>query len=69
MDYPPLVDPAPGAMTAQYVSLVSHLTLCIEPHIPPPVGVILISEADSLKEHTILIRPTCKEVISRGDDY
>jgi methionyl aminopeptidase len=20
-------------------------------------------------EHTILLRPTCKEVISRGDDY
>ncbi|WVR08078.1 methionine aminopeptidase, type II [Kwoniella sp. DSM 27419] len=38
MDYPPLVDPQPGAMTAQY-------------------------------EHTILLRPTCKEVVSRGDDY
>ncbi|RXK35445.1 methionine aminopeptidase, type II [Tremella mesenterica] len=37
-DYPPLVDPVPGAMTAQY-------------------------------EHTILLRPTCKEVVSRGDDY
>ncbi|ORX37760.1 peptidase M24, structural domain-containing protein [Kockovaella imperatae] len=37
-DYPPLVDPQPGAMTAQY-------------------------------EHTILLRPTCKEVVSRGDDY
>jgi len=20
-------------------------------------------------EHTILLRPTCKEVVSRGDDY
>ncbi|KAK8849644.1 methionine aminopeptidase, type II [Kwoniella newhampshirensis] len=38
MDYPPLVDPQPGAMTAQF-------------------------------EHTILLRPTCKEVVSRGDDY
>ncbi|ODN72915.1 methionine aminopeptidase, type II [Cryptococcus amylolentus CBS 6039] len=37
-DYPPLVDPEPGAMTAQF-------------------------------EHTILLRPTCKEVVSRGDDY
>ncbi|OXG78805.1 methionine aminopeptidase, type II [Cryptococcus neoformans var. grubii Br795] len=37
-DYPPLVDPQPGAMTAQF-------------------------------EHTILLRPTCKEVVSRGDDY
>lgn len=36
--YPPLVDPEPGAMTAQF-------------------------------EHTILLRPTCKEVVSRGDDY
>ncbi|ORY34766.1 peptidase M24, structural domain-containing protein [Naematelia encephala] len=38
MDYPPLVDPQPGAMTAQF-------------------------------EHTILLRPTCKEIVSRGDDY
>ncbi|WWC73724.1 methionine aminopeptidase, type II [Kwoniella pini CBS 10737] len=38
LDYPPLVDPQPGAMTAQF-------------------------------EHTILLRPTCKEVVSRGDDY
>ena len=38
MAYPPLVDPEPGAMTAQY-------------------------------EHTILLRPTCKEVVSRGSDY
>lgn len=38
IDYPPLVDPQPGAMTAQF-------------------------------EHTLLIRPTCKEVVSRGDDY
>ncbi|KAL1406430.1 Methionine aminopeptidase 2 [Vanrija albida] len=37
-DYPPLVDPEPGAMTAQF-------------------------------EHTILLRPTCKEIVSRGDDY
>lgn len=37
-DYPPLIDPQPGAMTAQF-------------------------------EHTILLRPTCKEVVSRGDDY
>ncbi|BEI85096.1 hypothetical protein CcaverHIS002_0504970 [Cutaneotrichosporon cavernicola] len=37
-DYPPLVDHAPGAQTAQF-------------------------------EHTILLRPTCKEVVSRGDDY
>ncbi|WVN89941.1 methionine aminopeptidase, type II [Cryptococcus depauperatus CBS 7841] len=37
-DYLPLVDPQPGAMTAQF-------------------------------EHTILLRPTCKEVVSRGDDY
>lgn len=37
-DYPPLVDPQPGAQTAQF-------------------------------EHTILLRPTCKEVVSRGDDY
>lgn len=36
--YPPLVDPAPGAMTAQY-------------------------------EHTILLRPTCKEIVSKGSDY
>jgi len=36
--YPPLVDPQPGAMTAQF-------------------------------EHTILLRPTCKEIVSRGDDY
>lgn len=54
MDYPPLVDPAPGAMTAQYVSEKYHA-----------------GETNPLtrKEHTILIRPTCKEVISRGDDY
>ncbi|KAK6908483.1 methionine aminopeptidase, type II [Kwoniella mangroviensis CBS 8507] len=38
LDYPPLVDLKPGAMTAQF-------------------------------EHTILLRPTCKEVVSRGDDY
>jgi methionyl aminopeptidase len=37
-DYPPLVDPQPGAMTAQF-------------------------------EHTILLRPTCKEIVSKGDDY
>ncbi|RSH93273.1 Methionine aminopeptidase 2 [Saitozyma podzolica] len=37
-DYPPLVDPQPGAMTAQF-------------------------------EHTFLLRPTCKEIVSRGDDY
>ena len=22
-----------------------------------------------LQEHTIILRPTCKEVVSRGDDY
>lgn len=38
MDYPPLVDPQAGCMTAQF-------------------------------EHTILLRPTCKEVVSRGGDY
>ena len=48
-DYPPLVDPQPGAMTAQFVSHHSYL-------------------ADP-QEHTILLRPTCKEVVSRGDDY
>lgn len=37
-DYPPLVDPEPGCMTAQ-------------------------------SEHTILLRPTCKEIVSKGDDY
>lgn len=50
MDYPPLVDPQPGAMTAQYVGLQST------------------AAADN-QEHTILLRPTCKEVVSRGDDY
>lgn len=38
MDYPPLVDPEPGCMTAQF-------------------------------EHSILLRPTCKEIVSRGEDY
>ncbi|KAI5452230.1 Methionine aminopeptidase 2 [Naganishia albida] len=37
-DHPPLVDPEPGCMTAQY-------------------------------EHTILLRPTVKEVVTRGTDY
>ena len=49
MDYPPLVDPQPGAMTAQFVSPKHALV--------------------DIQEHTILLRPTCKEIVSRGDDY
>ena len=54
-DYPPLCD-AKGAMTAQFVrsrELRNHLSLLI----------------GFWQEHTILLRPTRKEVVSRGDDY
>ena len=42
-------------MTAQFVS--KNNALCS--------GVGLMT----LQEHTILLRPTVKEVVSRGDDY
>lgn len=34
-----------------------------EPFLKPVAWLMLV------KEHTILLRPTCKEVVSRGDDY
>lgn len=54
-DYPPLCD-ARGSMTAQFVSLFTSL-LDVDNVIDP------------VQEHTILLRPTRKEVVSRGDDY
>lgn len=43
-------------MTAQFVSLFTSL-LDVDNVIDP------------VQEHTILLRPTRKEVVSRGDDY
>lgn len=42
-------------MTAQFVSDQSFPQLCLVDDYP--------------QEHTILLRPTVKEVVSRGDDY
>ena len=52
--YPPLVDKK-GSYTAQY----EHVSLT------PSV----VQTAKLTNIQTILIRPTVKEVISRGDDY
>lgn len=55
-DYPPLIDKK-GSYTAQFEH-VSH---------KPLVPFLRRSRTDKLK--TILLRPNCKEVISRGDDF
>lgn len=52
--YPPLCDKK-GSYTAQFE------------HVSPPECGSLLRVAD--ESQTILIRPTVKEVISRGDDY
>lgn len=55
-DYPPLSD-VPGSMTAQFVRPFRS-----------PFRVPMLTLPAS-QEHTILLRPTCKEVVSRGEDY
>ena len=40
-------------MTAQFVSFI----------------MLSSTSTDNKKEHTILLRPTVKEVVSRGEDY
>jgi len=62
-DYPPLVDTAgPGCQTAQYVRpfFPRLLSLALE----PPLTELSLSQ-----EHTIILRPNCKEIVTRGDDY
>lgn len=54
-DYPPLVDKK-GSYTAQF----EHVSECLG-----NLGISRVNE----KYQTILLRPTVKEVISRGDDY
>lgn len=53
-DYPPLVDKK-GSYTAQFEHVSNHLDA---------FGRSLL-----MKHKTILLRPTVKEVISRGEDY
>lgn len=55
-DYPPLCD-IKGAMTAQFVG-----TTVLESRVHEWADLCV-------QEHTILLRPTVKEVVSRGDDY
>lgn len=57
-DYPPLCDKK-GSYTAQFEHVSSHVK---QINYTMPYGF-----ADTLQ--TILIRPTVKEVISRGEDY
>jgi methionyl aminopeptidase len=54
-DYPPLVDKK-GSYTAQFEHVSNRIGA---------LGRSLINEAHK----TILLRPTVKEVISRGEDY
>lgn len=53
-DYPPLVDKK-GSYTAQF----EHVSNCLG-----TLGACIL-----MKHQTILLRPTVKEVISRGEDY
>ena len=55
-DYPPLYE-ARGVMTAQFVSN-------FESYGQERFLTIFVPQ-----EHTILLRPTCKEIVSRGDDF
>lgn len=57
-DYPPLAD-VHGCMTAQFVRHFELLWF----------AVLAPDNSRRSQEHTILLRPTCKEVVSRGDDY
>jgi methionyl aminopeptidase len=57
--YPPLAD-IEGCQTAQYVRFGSLTALVID---------ALTPSLRLTQEHTIILRPTCKEVVSRGDDY
>ena len=43
----------------------------VAPDIVTPLAPIVESKGayTAQYEHTILLRPTCKEVLSRGDDY
>lgn len=56
-DYPPLVDKK-GSCTAQFEHVSNHPG-------SPEISDFPINEV----HQTILLRPTVKEVISRGDDY
>lgn len=53
-----------GAMTAQFVSVRSVAVMAI---LLP--GLMSLAGIPPAQEHTILLRPTVKEVVSRGDDY
>jgi methionine aminopeptidase len=45
---------------------IHSIQYCLQPY--PPLCDVKGSYVSQF-EHTILLRPTCKEVISRGDDY
>ena len=59
--------PPPSSNACCWHSLVNH---CL-PHHPQPYPPLCDVRGSYVSqfEHTILLRPTCKEVISRGDDY
>jgi hypothetical protein len=56
----------PIIWTLSLTWLIHHFPLCSQPY--PPLCDVKGSYVSQF-EHTILLRPTCKEVISRGDDY
>ncbi|KAK4699945.1 methionyl aminopeptidase, partial [Phenoliferia sp. Uapishka_3] len=56
--YPPLSDSQGFASTLQHACLLTLLTTYF-----------VLRSMTAQYEHTIILRPTCKEVVSRGDDY
>jgi methionyl aminopeptidase len=61
------VAPFPLKRRPPILNMVTHGCLpCLQPY--PPLCDVRGSYVSQF-EHTILLRPTCKEVISRGDDY
>ena len=55
-------------MQEQYVGALKHLCDSGLVNACPPICDVRGSYVAQF-EHTILLRPTCKEVLSRGDDF
>lgn len=60
--------PLPGIWQEKYVGALKHLCDAGLVNAYPPLCDIKGSYVAQY-EHTILLRPTCKEVLSRGDDF
>jgi len=66
-DYPPLVD-IKGYVFA-LPPFFSRTKIKAKADLSTPLPPFALRSMTAQYEHTILLRPTCKEVVSRGEDY